>query len=196
MKGCNYWSSVLFVDVLKFVFFNLPTVVPEDPAEHVWYKFQSGIQIQQCYFPWKGRYFYVTMNTTGPRSRDMLTYMWIELVPDPGAGCSSVGRASDRHATDSGSIPRCGRGFFSQGELSVQTLLRCPCTPSCAIACINICTHVNDPVVHVWVRWIVETLKHPAWYRLSQLVFPGEDNPNSPGEKSHWDSTDVKSKKF
>ena len=27
-------------------------------------------------------------------------------------GCSSVGRASDRHVTDTGSIPRCGKGFF------------------------------------------------------------------------------------
>ena len=35
-------------------------------------------------------------------------------------------------------------------------------TPTCAIACINVCAHVKDPVVHVRVRWIVETLKHPA----------------------------------
>ena len=30
-------------------------------------------------------------------------------------------------------------------------------TPPCAIACINTCAHVKDPVVHVRVRWIVET---------------------------------------
>ena len=35
-------------------------------------------------------------------------------------------------------------------------------TPPCAIACNNICAHLKDPVVHVRVRWIVETLKHPA----------------------------------
>ena len=35
-------------------------------------------------------------------------------------------------------------------------------TPPCAVACINICAHVNDPLVHVRVRWIMETLKHPA----------------------------------
>ena len=29
-----------------------------------------------------------------------------------GRGCSSVGRTSDRHAADAGSIPRCGKGFF------------------------------------------------------------------------------------
>ena len=38
--------------------------------------------------------------------------------------CSSVGRASDRHA-----------------------------------ACIDICVHVKDPVVHVRVRWILEKKK-------------------------------------
>ena len=41
-----------------------------------------------------------------------------------GWGCNSVGRASDRHAADAGSIPRCGKEFVSQSQLSVQTLLR------------------------------------------------------------------------
>ena len=35
-------------------------------------------------------------------------------------------------------------------------------TPPCTIACIYICTHVKDPVVHIRVRWIMETLKHTA----------------------------------
>ena len=34
------------------------------------------------------------------------------------------GRASDRHAAEAVSIPRCGEGFFSLSQLSVQTLLR------------------------------------------------------------------------
>ena len=38
-------------------------------------------------------------------------------------GCSSVGRELDHHAADTGSIPRCGKGFFSQSQLSAQTLL-------------------------------------------------------------------------
>ena len=46
-------------------------------------------------------------------------------------GCSSVGRASDRHAVDAGSMTRCGKGFFSQSQLSVQTVLRCPDIPVC-----------------------------------------------------------------
>ena len=41
--------------------------------------------------------------------------------------CSSVGRASDRHVADAGSIPGTASFFFflSQGQLSVQTLLQC-----------------------------------------------------------------------
>ena len=35
-------------------------------------------------------------------------------------------------------------------------------TLPCAIACINICAHVTDPVIHVSVRLIMQTLKHPA----------------------------------
>ena len=36
-------------------------------------------------------------------------------------------------------------------------------TPLCAIACINICAHAKNPaVVHIRVRWIMETIKHPA----------------------------------
>ena len=70
-------------------------------------------------------------------------------------------------------------------------------TPLCAIAYINICAHVQDPVVHVRVWWM-EILKYPActvgWVvRLSQLAFPEEGNPNFPWEKSLWDNTVVKS---
>ena len=28
----------------------------------------------------------------------------------------------DQHAADAGSVPLCGKGFFFQGQLSVQTL--------------------------------------------------------------------------
>ena len=41
-----------------------------------------------------------------------------------GLGCSSVGRASDRHAADAVSIPWYGEGFFSHSQLSGQTLSR------------------------------------------------------------------------
>ena len=39
-----------------------------------------------------------------------------------GQGCSSVGRASDRHTTDAGSVLQSGKGFFSQSQLALQTL--------------------------------------------------------------------------
>ena len=34
--------------------------------------------------------------------------------------------------------------------------------PRCATVCINICAHVKNLVVRARVRWITETLKHPA----------------------------------
>ena len=53
------------------------------------------------------------------------------------------------------------------------------CAPPCATACINICVHIKDPVVHVRVRWIMETLKHPActvgW--VAQLSFSRGKQP-------------------
>ena len=45
---------------------------------------------------------------------------------------SSVGRAPDwkaRHNTDARSSPQCSKGFFSQSQLSLKTLLRCPYSP-------------------------------------------------------------------
>ena len=46
-----------------------------------------------------------------------------------GWGCSSPGTASDRHAADTGSSPRCGKGSFSQSQFSGQTLLQWPPPP-------------------------------------------------------------------
>ena len=71
----------------------------------------------------------------------------------------------------------------------------------CAVARINIYAHVKDPVVHVRVRWIIETLKYPActvgWesVTLSQLTFPGESNPAIPWEQYQWDNTVVKKRR-
>ena len=54
--------------------------------------------------------------------------------------------------------------------------------------------HVKDPVGHVRVWRIMETLRHltctVGWVvRLSQLPFPREGNLNIPWEKSPWDNT-------
>ena len=54
--------------------------------------------------------------------------------------------------------------------------------PPCAIACINICRHVEDSVAHVRVRWVMKTLKHSACIvgsaTLSQVAFLEGRNPN------------------
>ena len=65
-------------------------------------------------------------------------------------------------------------------------------TSPCAIACIYICAHVKDPVVHVRVRWIMETLKHPActvrWVaRLCRRwLSPGKATGIFHGKSSIW----------
>ena len=45
-----------------------------------------------------------------------------------GRDVAQLVRASDHHAADTGSIPQCGKGFFSQSQLSVRTLT-CVRTP-------------------------------------------------------------------
>ena len=101
-------------------------------------------------------------------------------------------------------IPTTWRWNCGDSNFSSQSTFSADCltvsTHPCAIACINICAHVKDPVVCVRVWWIKETLKHPActmdWVvRLLQLAFPGESNPNLPWKKSQWDNTVVKKKK-
>ena len=84
-----------------------------------------------------------------------------KLLYDIWWGCSSVGRVLDWHAADANLIPQCGKGFFSQSPLLVQTLLQCPYTLR-AMSCIYICVHDIDPVVPVTVWWIMRTLKRPA----------------------------------
>ena len=79
-----------------------------------------------------------------------------------GWGCSSVGRASDRHAADTISIPQCGKGFFLP-RVNIQCRLSHGVrTPLCAIVCIKICAHVKDPVVQIRVRWTMETFAYSA----------------------------------
>ena len=62
-----------------------------------------------------------------------------KCFPLMGSGCRSVDRASDWHAANTGSIPRCGKGFFSQSQLSVQILLRCLYTPVCNCIHLHLC---------------------------------------------------------
>ena len=80
----------------------------------------------------------------------------VELSSE-GWGCSSVSRTSDRHVADAGSIPRCGKGFFSPGVNFQCKLFYDVRTPLCVTASINTCAHVKDPVVHVRLLLIMET---------------------------------------
>ena len=102
-------------------------------------------------------------------------------------GCSTVGRASDRHAADAGSIPRCARDFSPRVNFQCRLFSGVRTSP-CAIACIYLCAHVKDPVAHVRVWWIMETLKHPAcnvgWVRDSIAAgFPQGRQPEFPMEE-------------
>ena len=96
-------------------------------------------------------------------------------------------------------FPGAGKGFFSSPRVNFQCQLSYGVrTPPCAIACIYICAHVKDPVVHVKSSMDYGNTKTQSMHRmlgipiLSQLAFPGEGNPNFPWEKSHWDNTVVK----
>ena len=62
-------------------------------------------------------------------------------------GGSSVDRAFDQKArrnTDMGSGPQCSKGFFSQSQLPVQTLLWCPYSP-CVQSHSSTSVHVKNP---------------------------------------------------
>ena len=100
-------------------------------------------------------------------------------------GCSSGGRAWDWHATETGSAPWCGKGFFSQE--STFRLSYGVRTPPCAIAYIYTSAHVKDPIVHVRVRLIMEIQKHlvcivgwVVWLCRSWL------SPGKATQVSHW----------
>ena len=72
-------------------------------------------------------------------------------------GWSSVGRTSDCHVWFPGAV----RGFLSEVSLWCRLSIGVR-TPLGAIACINICAHDKDHVVHVRVRWIMATQTHTA----------------------------------
>ena len=56
-----------------------------------------------------------------------------------------------------------GKGIFLPASIfSAASLTVSLYTPMCNRMHFNICVHVNDPLVHVRVSWIMETLKHPA----------------------------------
>ena len=114
-------------------------------------------------------------------------------------GCSSVGSALDRHVADAGSIPRCGKRFFSRSQLAVQTLLRCPYAPVRKHMPLHLCARQRFQSACQSSMDYGNT-KTTSMNRglgnatLSPLAFPGEGNPIFPWEKSHLDNTFLKGK--
>ena len=76
---------------------------------------------------------YVTSETSTPAALLSLFDTGMPSLHSEGSGedVAQLVRALDRHTADAGSIPRCGKGFFSQSQLSVHTFSRCPYTPVC-----------------------------------------------------------------
>ena len=56
-------------------------------------------------------------------------------------------------------FPGAARDFSPRVNFHCRLSYVCP---PCAIACINICALIKDLVAVVRVRWIMDTLKHPA----------------------------------
>ena len=54
-------------------------------------------------------------------------------------------------------FPAAARDFSPRVNFQCRLSYMCPYTPVCNH--INICAHIKDPVVHVRVQWIMETLK-------------------------------------
>ena len=108
--------------------------------------------------------------------------------PSLGWGCISAGRAPHRHAAEAGSIPRCGKGFFSS-RVNFQCRLSYGVRTSvCAATCINICAHVKDPAV---TSEFGGKTKTPSMHRVSQLACPRKAIRFSPGRKSQEENTVV-----
>ena len=116
---------------------------------------------------------------------------------------SSVGTASDRPEV---LVPGAARDFFPRKKFQCTHSYGVR-TPPCAIARIYICVHVKDSVVHVRVRWIMETLKHPActtgwvarlyrsWLSRGKAIRISHGrNPN--GTKSYYKKVSVNSNRI
>ncbi|KAK7110278.1 hypothetical protein V1264_014178 [Littorina saxatilis] len=81
-------------------------------------------------------------------------------------GCSSVGSALDLYPVGRCQrefVPTFGERFISPSQLCVQTLLGVR-TPPCVHASTRPSAHEKDPVIHVRVRWVIETRKYPACF--------------------------------
>ena len=74
------------------------------------------------FFFWGGRYIAVySLQTQVTTTHASQQNERSKIISEHEVGCSSVGlRASDRHATDAGSVPRCGKEFFFLPRVNFQ----------------------------------------------------------------------------
>ena len=98
-------------------------------------------------------------------------------------------------------FPGAARDFSARVNFQCR-LSYCLRWPPCVTACINICAHVKDPLVHVEVRWITEPLKTPCIRRslgsatLSPLAFSREKQPEFPVGEIPTGQYSYKDKKY
>ena len=83
-------------------------------------------------------------------------------IPIMGGDVAQLLRASDRHAAETKvRFPGAAKDFSPRVNFQCRLSFSVR-TPPCTIACINICAHVKDPVVHVRAWWIMATQTNPA----------------------------------
>ena len=78
-----------------------------------------------------------------------------------GWGCSSLVEHRTTMLLTQVRFPSVARNFLTESTFSANCRT-CVHTFLCAIAFTNICAHAKEPALLVRVRWIIETLKHPA----------------------------------
>ena len=84
------------------------------------------------------------------------------MVTEPLPVCSSTSEANLKDGDVAVFDSPVRQGIFLPESTFSADSLTCVRPLPCAIACIDFCAHVKDPVVRVRVRWIMETVKHPA----------------------------------
>ena len=109
-----------------------------------------------------------------------------ELSP-PWGGNSSVGRSSDWKAEVQYWCwleSLCGKGFFSQSQISVQTLSRCPCSPCEKLhGFISVCSLKLPNTGSQTIAWTLHTLTgmgRAALVAIAAVPYPQARQPTFP----------------
>ena len=171
-RRLNWWSKVVYwLDIQELSSCDIALFLKNETRS-----LQQKLSVLN--FVWTGYAFHFV-----PNSLDL------QVMLQWGANCSD-GRASDwktRRNTNTGSSPRCGKGFFFQSTSSVDSLT-VSVQPPCAIACINIYVHVKNPnhwqpydcldtrtyYTH-WQKWVVLLLRLLCLYQVRWSEFLARD---------------------